>query len=550
MEFTFESWVSLMGSNEALSYVDPEDVREFQLRVPGVSQLDFHHLASLVMNGDAFKRLTDETKRKELIGRLRRMKYLIPSIHTLQKDFKYLRLCTDTLRRLTHGKNKLPYTAQVLAFDAFSPKTPMGPDSLFFEKMKCLYLLIMRDLVELTGQWPRLEDGETPPESCVRLPGSWYRLAKEAHYLGFHSDEIARLASENPDEQVALRALYDARPASTFEYNTSELQGMVKSIVSEFGRARSRTSDGVEAAFTTTGIGEPITRRCGRQYSGAYASDRWSFDLTKFSCPTPESMDITSLFVRKSVFHAFWGIEENHDANTTPAEPEDEPMLPPETESTPSSENESMYSQVPPTSVEPSDQPMPDRHSPHRSGHTGRHGRRMQQLTTRQKSTRQALTTKRGKTRRPTRKFLARLKPTIQPATEQLVIQQQPSNQQQQSPLQTAPVRTSMTEEPSAIPTPTLDIIRPLVQSPEMRVFEFIEGGLNGGSWKEHRCRRESISEFIRDLKTHFKQGVEFYPQHAPRTIAEQELSQYDAICIAPRNVTFGRRHFPAEDDL
>ncbi|KAF4446077.1 hypothetical protein FALBO_17112 [Fusarium albosuccineum] len=554
MEFTFESWVSLMGSEEALSYVDPEDVREFQLRVPGVSQLDFHHLASLIMNGDAFKRLENRERRKELITRLSRIKYLIPSIHTLQKDFKYLRLCTDTLKQLTHGNDKPPGTAQTLAFDAFSSKTSMGPDSSFFEKMKCLYLAIMRDLVELTGEWPLLEDGEKPPESCVPLPASWHRLATEARRLGFHSDEITRLASEDPDEKVALRALCSARPISTFEYNDSELQSMVKSIVAALGQARDRTSNGIDAALTTTGIGEPIPRRCGRQYSGAYARDRWSFNIAKFSCPTPESTDITSLFVRRSVFHAFWRIEEIHDDNTAPAEPEDEPMPPPETELIFSSENESMYSQVIHASVEPNDQPMPDRHSPRQSSYKGqrfeeRDGRKTQKLTTRQRLVRQKSKAKRGQSKRPSKRLLARLKPAIQPATESLAVQQQSTNQQQLVPVQTAPVRVSMAEEPSAIPTPTLDLIRPLARSPEMMVFEFIQDGLGGGSWKEHTCRRELVSELIQELKTHFKQGVEFYHQREPRTIAEQELPQYDAICIAPRDVAFREGHFPAEEE-
>ncbi|RSL73880.1 hypothetical protein CEP54_000273 [Fusarium duplospermum] len=245
MEFTFDFWVKLMGSTEALSFVDSEDVREFQLRVPGVSQLDFHYLATLVMSGNAFKRLTDESKRNNLIIRMKDIKYLIPSIYTLQKDFKYLRQCTDTLKRLLYGKNKPPFTAQTLAYDAFSPKTPSGPDCLFYERMKRLYLFIMQDLVELTGEWPRLEDGEEPPDRLVRLPGSWYRLANKAVQLGFQSDEIIRLASENPDEQVALRALYDARPVSTFEYNASELQNMV---TSDENACRARTPDRTAAA--------------------------------------------------------------------------------------------------------------------------------------------------------------------------------------------------------------------------------------------------------------------------------------------------------------
>ncbi|KAI8417496.1 hypothetical protein FOFC_00051 [Fusarium oxysporum] len=217
MEFTLESWVKLMGSKEALLYVDTEDVKEFQLRVPGVSQVDYRYLADLVEGGIAFRRLTDTAERSQILHRMKNINYLLPSIYTLQKDFKYLRLCTDTMKRLLHGKRKIPLTVQVLAYDAFSQKDPIEPENLFFKRLKRLYLYIMQDLVELTGEWPLLEDGEEPPEASFRNPMNWHRLAQKARRLGFESDEIRRLAVTNPDEQIAFKALQDARPSSWYQ---------------------------------------------------------------------------------------------------------------------------------------------------------------------------------------------------------------------------------------------------------------------------------------------------------------------------------------------
>ncbi|KAG4266821.1 hypothetical protein FPRO04_13059 [Fusarium proliferatum] len=322
MEFTLESWVKLMGSKEALLYVDTEDVKEFQLRVPGVSQVDYCYLADLVEGGITFRRLTDTAERSQILHRMKNINYLLPSIYTLQKDFKYLRLCTDTMKRLLHGKRKIPLTVQVLAYDAFSQKDPIELENLFFERLKRLYLYIMQDLVELTGEWPLLEDGEEPPEASFRNPMNWHRLAQKARRLGFESDEIRHLAVTNPDEQVALKALQDARPSSWYEYDESEVQNILSRIVHEFTRARARVSDESESTFTTIGAGELITRRCGRQYSGAYMRDRWSFNLAGFSRRTPESRDITSLFVRKSVFHAFWRLDEDKDGDEAMPSPE------------------------------------------------------------------------------------------------------------------------------------------------------------------------------------------------------------------------------------
>jgi len=99
-----------MGSKEALLYVDTEDVKEFQLRVPGISQVDYRYLADLVEGGIAFRRLTNTVERSQILHRMKSINYLLPSIYTLQKDFKYLRLCTDTIKRLLHSKRKIPLT--------------------------------------------------------------------------------------------------------------------------------------------------------------------------------------------------------------------------------------------------------------------------------------------------------------------------------------------------------------------------------------------------------------------------------------------------------
>ncbi|EGU74005.1 hypothetical protein FOXB_15484 [Fusarium oxysporum f. sp. conglutinans Fo5176] len=273
-------------------------------------------------------------------------------------------------------------------------------------------------------------------------------------------------------------------------------------------------------------------------------------------------MDITSLFVRKSVFHAFWRIEEKPNVPTP--EPEDEPMLPPQTESL-SSENELMYSQGMPVHAEAQDQPILNwnnsyEHNRMRRRVEIRHRKKKKQKrAVRQASMRRISQTGKRKNRRLIQNLLERLQtakqpmisPATQPVARQLAVQQQPTIQQQLIPYENTTSEISMAEDWGAvISTPTLDLIRPLAQTSEMTVLEFIEDDLNGGSWKEHKCHRESISEVIQHLKGHFKRDVEFYHQHEPRTIAEHELPRHDAICIAPKNVMFEERHFPAEEQL
>ncbi|KAM0187040.1 hypothetical protein ACHAPI_011358 [Fusarium lateritium] len=526
--FAFESWVTLMGSKKALQYVDTEDVKEFQSRVPGISQADYYYLAGLIEGGTAFKKLTNTEERSELLRRLKDIKYLLPSIYTLQKDFKYLRLCTDTMKRLLQGKKRIPLTVQVLAYDAFSAKDPEGPNELFFDSLKRLYLYIMRDLVELTGEWPLLEDGEESPEVSFRQPGNWHRLAQEARRLGFESGEITRLAVTNPDEQVALKALQDARPASFYEYNTSELQDILNRIVHEFSKARSRTFEDRESTFTTIGAGEPINRRCGRQYSGSYIRDRWSFELSTFSQTIAESRDITSLFVRKSVFHAFWRLNEDPDGDEPMLHPGNLPMASLETSPVDSPEAHAEY--------ELNDEPMLETNNSHRQSGEGRPScqrSRGKSLRTKKRG----MVAKRASTKQKMRRVRSRTRASLR---SRLSKQQQPQRQIQPEAPDT--LRLS-SQRVGRISDSALNLVRAFGQDVEIKILQY-----DGADWKAKGCRRGSISREINDLKTQLG-NIHFYHPEG-RAVAEHEVSQYEVICVVPQNYVISDASFPAEEEL
>jgi hypothetical protein len=185
---------------------------------------------------------------------------------------------------------------------------------MFFDKLKRLYLFIMQNWVQLTGKNPLLENGENNPGEGIPDPRAWSRLAIEAQRLGFRSAEITRLASEDPDRELAHKALLLGRPESEYEYDQSDLDDLISSVVQVFRTARKRQPEVFEPRFTTRGIGEPLSRRCGPQYSEAYERDRQFLTMSHFALPITRDMDVTSLFVRKSIFHAFFRIKEQSKA--------------------------------------------------------------------------------------------------------------------------------------------------------------------------------------------------------------------------------------------
>lgn len=150
-----------MGKDR-LEHVDWEAVKEFQLRAPGMSQIDDEHITSVVRGNKVLKRVTDRAEREEILQRARQIPTLIPSMYTLQQDFKYLRQCIGVLKRLIVGEGLVAWTVEQSAFEAFSTHAydPQNIQRNFRNSIRLLILHIIRDLVELSGENPLLEEDE------------------------------------------------------------------------------------------------------------------------------------------------------------------------------------------------------------------------------------------------------------------------------------------------------------------------------------------------------------------------------------------------------
>lgn len=201
-----------MGSPSALGFVDDDAVRELELRAPGLSYCDDLYMSNAVRTNAIFRAVTDEDKRERLLQRLRRVDYLIPTVHTLQQDCKYLRQCTSVMRQLILGRDRLPVTIQTIVSSAFRVDTTSGHITDFSTNIKILYLAIMQNLVELSGEDPLKEDDEEDAQTHPYDQSAWHQLASRAQELGFNSHEISRLSCMNPDQEMARRALLEARP--------------------------------------------------------------------------------------------------------------------------------------------------------------------------------------------------------------------------------------------------------------------------------------------------------------------------------------------------
>ncbi|KAH7037963.1 uncharacterized protein B0I36DRAFT_73321 [Microdochium trichocladiopsis] len=304
----YDTWVFIMGSHSALEYVDSSGVQSLELLVPGVSRRDQLRAEAAIHDHGNFRCINDEMERTNILHRLNSVQHLIPSIRTLQNDFKYLRECTHVVKRLVCGKTPSPFTVQTIAWKAFKApaRHPATEEVIFENSLRLLYVAVMNDLCDLSGQTLLKDEGVEHEWNFQPDPRAWFRLACRAKQLGFVSEEILRLCQADPDHKIALKALVEARPSPDYDYGTN-LEGLVQLIRGLFEKAHKVDFMETPRLLTTSQNGEPTTKRCGRLYGKAYARDRHRITADIVTCDVQTNTDVTSLFVRRSVFRAFWG---------------------------------------------------------------------------------------------------------------------------------------------------------------------------------------------------------------------------------------------------
>ncbi|KAI9673568.1 MAG: hypothetical protein M1822_009593 [Bathelium mastoideum] len=276
-----------------------------------------------------FPAIRDSPERRRIWRRLRRTRFLIPSLFTFRKDVKYLRPCAlivQTLFKTPHKRFR--GTIRNAAEQAFSTSNQRR-DTFRVQKTETtwisvtgdivdqfefgyqqLFLYAMRHVFDMIRECPLKEDGEPTPVSQVPDQEAWYRFGNLAHDLGFESSEIDRLRALDPDDEKARTALLTGRKPENFRYNKDDFEQFVVKIVRMYRSARKiEIPNKRPRMLTDEGSGESLDRRCGRHWSSAYRADRHFLFLSSLNARIKSrGSSVSSLFVRKSVYVAFFGV--------------------------------------------------------------------------------------------------------------------------------------------------------------------------------------------------------------------------------------------------
>ncbi|KAH8722885.1 hypothetical protein GQ44DRAFT_729276 [Phaeosphaeriaceae sp. PMI808] len=109
------------------------------------------------------------------------------------------------------------------------------------------------------------------------------------------------------DRQIALKTLLEARRPDRFKYDAAAFEDYIEQMVRFFSTAEALTEEEARNIYEVDNDGRP-PKRCGVPKPKGQEQDKLSLfldrlhDTNEQQCP-----EITSFFVRKSVYFAFWG---------------------------------------------------------------------------------------------------------------------------------------------------------------------------------------------------------------------------------------------------
>ena len=140
-------------------------------------------------------------------------------------------------------------------------------------------------------------------------------FAALTYRLGFESDEVCALKQRSPDREIARSALLKARKPDRYEYDDVVLESHIAQIVRMFSTATLLRSEQLTPVLVSDDP-DASGNRCGFPDEQAQEEDSTLLFISSLHDASEEQGEaITSFFVRRSVYFAFFGKSMNLLAN-------------------------------------------------------------------------------------------------------------------------------------------------------------------------------------------------------------------------------------------
>jgi hypothetical protein len=132
-----------------------------------------------------------------------------------------------------------------------------------------------------------------------------YEMAELARRLGFKSPEIDELIQGSPEHQIARSALLQARKPDRYRYDREQFDILVSQMVSCFGHAIPDQPDRSQDLLADSTVKPRV--RSGVPQTRTQRQDNALLFLDYLHADVEVADTITSLFVRRCVYFAFFG---------------------------------------------------------------------------------------------------------------------------------------------------------------------------------------------------------------------------------------------------
>lgn len=302
--------------------IDSHTVDTLQLLAPKASKADKNAVKGLILSGEVFTDF-NEADRAAIWHKMRASEAcdcVIPSLHTFFRDISYLNACADAVKRLVVLNKKQPTIQQALTH-SFQPRqadedcqiqtsetTFRRQPGASAERREAGYRQIWMYAMRWYPEMAKDEQSHTlkaKPTRAKADENSIHEMAVLARKLGFRSEHINNILKQSPDRQIAQAALLKARKPDRYRYDSEVFDSLVDRITDIFSLAVPYENQPVAEFVADRAV--KLTDRCGPPPAQAQRLDRSHLFLDQLHTATPSQQHISSFYVRRCVYYAFFG---------------------------------------------------------------------------------------------------------------------------------------------------------------------------------------------------------------------------------------------------
>ncbi|KAI5465187.1 hypothetical protein BGZ63DRAFT_351107, partial [Mariannaea sp. PMI_226] len=318
LKHIFRIWSSICNDDpQIMQLVDSSTVERLQGKAPGAFMADRDDLLLDLESGRIFGNLSEQ-QRAGIWYRLceATRQCLVPSLFTFFEDRKFLSPVAECLRRLTGMNCKATITSRLS--DMFQ-----GTHQQWVQTSDAEYLVFPGDAATQfdlgcrqlwLAAFREFRDIPTDSEKKERLAKArrradettLFEMASLAQRLGFASKEINMILGTSPDRQVAERVLLSARKPGKYRY--PEFEYCVQQIAGAFATAQPVPTSQMQHNSEMGQCVEPPARY-GIPHNTDHDRDQGRLFLPNILLiPEPGERNVSSFFVRRSVYAAYFGL--------------------------------------------------------------------------------------------------------------------------------------------------------------------------------------------------------------------------------------------------